>query len=192
MKKALPPKPILSPMMVQMIATYNEDGSVDLMNAAWGGQMDTDLLMLSLDKSHRTVANILREHCFTIGLPSQDNIVDCDFVGVVSGNVDPTKFEKTDLHASPSSLLHAPIIEEFPITFECETHKIIDDPDMGFYVIAKVRNIVVDEQFMGPHGTFKVDAMKLCFFSPLDNTYRAYGPEIAKAFSCGLTKKKGA
>ena len=190
MKKAnLKPRAILSPMMVQMIATYNEDGSVNLMNAAWGGQLDNDLLVLSLDKTHKSVANILARKSFTIGLPSCDDIADCDYVGIVSGNKVPNKFEKTDLTAVKSEYVDAPVIEQFPLTFECETFKIFDDEELGFYLVAKVRNILIDESVLGDKNAIDVAAMKLCFFSPLDNTYRGYGEVIAKAFSVGLSKK---
>ena len=190
MKKSIEPKPILSPQLVEMLATYNEDGSVNLMNAAWGGQLDTDLLVLSLDKSHRTVENILREKCFTLGLPKTKDIVDCDFAGIVSGNKDKDKFEKTDLHAYPSKVIHAPLIEEFPISFECEVFKIFDDEEVGFYVVAKVKNIVIDEEVIRERGRFDTEMLDLAFFCPLDNTYRKFGPKVADAFSCGLAKKK--
>ena len=37
MKKNLS-KGIITPLPVLIIATYNEDGTADAMNAAWGGQ----------------------------------------------------------------------------------------------------------------------------------------------------------
>ena len=37
MKKDLGVKPYLFPMPVLMIATYGDDGTVDVMNMAWGG-----------------------------------------------------------------------------------------------------------------------------------------------------------
>lgn len=189
MKKNLKPKAILSPMMVQMIATYNDDGSVNLMNAAWGGQLDDDLLVLSLDKSHKTVPNMLNRKAFTLGLPSSQDIVDCDYVGIVSGNREPKKFEKTHLTAVRSQTVDAPVIEQFPLTFECAVFKVFDDEDLGFYVVAKVKNILINEEVLGPKGAVDVEKMNLCFFSPLDNTYRAYGEVIAKAFSAGLERK---
>ena len=190
MKKIIAkPQPILSPQTIQMIATYNEDGSVDLMNAAWGGQIDNDLLILSLDKSHRTVSNLLREKAFTIGLPAAKDIVDCDFVGIVSGNVDPAKFEKTDLHAEPSAKIHAPVIAEFPITFECTLEEVIENETMGFCVLARVEDILFNEDVLDEKGRPDIEKMNLCFFSPIDHSYRAYGDVIAKAFSCGLAKK---
>ena len=36
------------PMPVLMIATYNEDGSVNVMNAAWGTMQERDTVALNL------------------------------------------------------------------------------------------------------------------------------------------------
>ena len=41
-----------------MIATYNEDGSVNVMNAAWGTMQERDTVVLNLTESHKTVKNI--------------------------------------------------------------------------------------------------------------------------------------
>lgn len=45
------------PMPVLMIATYNEDGSVNVMNAAWGTMMDRDKVALNLTETHKTLKN---------------------------------------------------------------------------------------------------------------------------------------
>ena len=189
-KISVSPKPYLSPMMVQMIGTYNEDGTPNLMNAAWGGQLDTDLLVLSLDKTHKTVANLLREKAFTLGLPSQKDMVDCDFVGVVSGNKDPKKIEKTNLRFVPAEKVHAPLVESFPVSFECEVFKVFDDEELGFYVVAKVLAIDIDEAYMKEKGKIDVEAMGLFFYSPMENTYREFGKVLGSAFQLGLAKAK--
>lgn len=44
MKKDFGVKTWLYPMPVLMIATYNEDGSPNVMNAAWGGTGGEELL----------------------------------------------------------------------------------------------------------------------------------------------------
>ena len=42
------------PMPVLMVATYNEDGSVNVMNAAWGTMQERDTVALNLTESqHR-------------------------------------------------------------------------------------------------------------------------------------------
>lgn len=46
------------PMPVLMVATYNEDGSVNVMNAAWGTMQERGRVALNLTESHKTVQNI--------------------------------------------------------------------------------------------------------------------------------------
>ena len=40
------------PMPVLMVATYNEDGSVNVMNAAWGTMQERDTVVLNLTETH--------------------------------------------------------------------------------------------------------------------------------------------
>ena len=47
------------PMPVLMVATYNEDGSVNVMNAAWGTMQERETVVLNLTETHKTV-KILR------------------------------------------------------------------------------------------------------------------------------------
>lgn len=46
------------PMPVLMVATYNEDGSVNVMNAAWGTMQERDTVALNLTESHKTVKTL--------------------------------------------------------------------------------------------------------------------------------------
>ena len=39
------------PMPVLMVATYNEDGSVNVMNAAWGTMQERDTVVLNLTET---------------------------------------------------------------------------------------------------------------------------------------------
>ena len=43
------------PMPVMMIATYNDDGSVNVMNAAWCTMQERDTVALNLTETHKTV-----------------------------------------------------------------------------------------------------------------------------------------
>ena len=43
------------PMPVLMIATYNEDGSVNVMNAAWGSMQARGHVVLKLTETNKTV-----------------------------------------------------------------------------------------------------------------------------------------
>lgn len=66
MRKNFGAKAFSYPQPVFIIATYNEDGSADAMNAAWGGISDTTELSVCLSEGHKTVKNLLRTGAFTV------------------------------------------------------------------------------------------------------------------------------
>ena len=68
MKKDLGVKPYLFPMPVLMIATYNEDGTVDVMNMAWGGVCAENMVALNIDDDHKTSENIKARGAFTLSV----------------------------------------------------------------------------------------------------------------------------
>lgn len=43
------------PMPVLMISTYNEDGTINIMNAAWVTMYDRNHILLNLTETHKTV-----------------------------------------------------------------------------------------------------------------------------------------
>ena len=88
------------PMPVLMIATYNEDGTVNVMNAAWGTMYERDQVILNLTESHKTVKNIKERKAFTVSIADSKHVKEADYFGVVSGNNTPNKFENSGLTAT--------------------------------------------------------------------------------------------
>ena len=58
-------------MPVLMVATYNEDGSVNVMNAAWGTMQERGTVALNLTETHKTVQNIKTRGGFTVSIARQ-------------------------------------------------------------------------------------------------------------------------
>ena len=88
------------PMPVLMVATYNEDGSVNVMNAAWGTMQERDSVVLNLTETHKTVQNIKARGAFTVSIADVAHIVEADYFGVESGNKVTDKFARSGLTAS--------------------------------------------------------------------------------------------
>ena len=86
MRKNFGAKAFSYPQPVFIIATYNEDGSADAMNAAWGGISDTTELSVCLCEGHKTVKNLLRTGAFTVSMGDAKHVAACDYVGIASGN----------------------------------------------------------------------------------------------------------
>ncbi len=55
MRKNFGVKPAVYPMPVFIIGTYNEDGSPNAMNAAWGGISEENQISICLDPEHKTL-----------------------------------------------------------------------------------------------------------------------------------------
>lgn len=175
------------PMPVLMVATYNDDGSVDVMNAAWGTMQERGNVALNLTETHKTVQNIKKRGAFTVSIADAAHTVEADYFGVVSGNKEPNKFEKSGLSAIKSELVDAPIINEFPLCLECEFIEYQDD-EYGIGVIGKVVNVTADESVMIGD---KVDMslVNAIAFDPYTHGYYKVGERVGEAFSDGLKLK---
>ena len=103
MFKDLGVQPYTFPMPVLLIATYNEDGSVDVMNMAWGGVCAENMVALNLDEDHKTSRNLKARGAFTLSIADLPHIKEADFFGIASGNKMKDKFERSGLHAHKSA-----------------------------------------------------------------------------------------
>ena len=183
MRKNIETTAAIFPMPVLMIGTYNEDESVDVMNAAWGMMIDRNIIALNLTETHKTVKNIKQRKAFTVSIANSTNVVAADYLGIVSANNTPNKFENSGLTATKSENVDAPIINEFPICMECEFIEYQDD-EYGAGVIGKIVNVTADENVM--NGDM-VDISKLnaIAFDPYTNGYYKIGEKVGNAFREG-------
>ena len=176
------------PMPVLMVATYNEDGSVDVMNAAWGTMQERGNVALNLTETHKTVKNIKATGAFTVSIADAPHVVEADYFGVVSANNISNKFENSGLTASKAEMVNAPIINEFPICLECEFIE-YQDEKYGCGVIGKVVNVTADESVM-VKGKIDMSLVNAIAFDPYTHGYYKVTERVGEAFKDGLQLKK--
>lgn len=176
------------PMPVLLVATYNEDGSVDVMNAAWGTMLERDHVILNLTETHKTVQNIKARKAFTVSIADAAHVTEADYFGVVSGNNTPDKFANSGLTAEKSTLVDAPVINEFPICMECEFIEYQDD-QYGCGVIGKVVNVTADEAVMDGNNV-DIEKVSAIAFDPYTHGYYKVTERVGNAFKDGLQLKK--
>ena len=85
MRKDLGVVPAVYPMPVLMVATYDENGKVDVMNAAWGIISGMDQVTLFIGESHKTTKNIRQVKAFTVSIADQEHMKEADFFGIAAG-----------------------------------------------------------------------------------------------------------
>ena len=120
MRKNLKPKAYIYPLPVLIIGTYDENGTPNAMNAAWGTVCDTAQVSICLSATHKTVKNLLKTKAFTVAIADSKNVIPADYVGVVSANDIPDKLVKTGWTITKSEFVNAPIIEDLPLVLECK------------------------------------------------------------------------
>lgn len=188
MRKTLNHTEGIFPMPVLMVATYNEDGSVNVMNAAWGTMQSRGNVALKLTESHKTVKNIKERKAFTISIADADHIAEADYFGVVSGNKESNKFKNSGLTATKSDIIDAPIINDFPICMECEFIEYQSDT-YGCGVIGKVVRITADESVMNGDKV-DISLVNAIAFDPYTHGYYKVTERVGEAFTDGLQLKK--
>ena len=186
MRKNFGAKPMCYPMPVFIIGTYGADGTPNAMNAAWGGISEEAEISICISEEHKTTANILARKGFTVSMATVSQIAACDYVGIVSGNKEPNKFAKAGFHASKSEFVDAPLIDELPMTLECEM--LSYDPD-SCRLVGKVINVSVDEDYLDADGKVDVAKLQPITFDPVHHSYLVLGEKVGQAFKDGLALK---
>ena len=186
MRKNLKTKALIYPLPVLIIGTYDEDGTPNAMNAAWGTVCDTAQVAISLSAHHKTVQNLLKTKVFTVGIADGKNVAAADYVGLVSANDVPDKLSKTGWKIVKSELVNAPVIEDLPLVLEC---KLVSYDTETEICIGEVVNVSADESVLDENGQIDVKKVNpLCYASGV-REYYTLGEKVGKAFSDGLQLK---
>ena len=188
--KSFGQKSWMLPQPVLIIGTYNNDGTPNAMNAAWGGQWDAKEIVISMG-AHATTENLNNCADFTVAFATKDTMVGADYVGIVSAKDQPKKIEKTGWNVEKSTNVNAPVFTDFPMTLECRLVRKIDESAEGYYIVAEIVNILVNENFLAEDGKPDVEKMQLISYDPIHHGYIQLGERVGNAFADGklLIKK---
>ena len=189
MKQNLGPKAAIFPMPVLMIGTYDENGKVDVMNAAWGMECGSNMLALCLTSTHKTSKNLRVSKACTVALADLPHMKEADFFGIASGNTMEDKFERTGLTAVKSERVNAPVIEEFPLTMECELLEERQVPE-GSIVTGRILNVNADEKVLDENGKVVAGKLNAVIFDQFGMSYYKAGEQFAKAWNAGAELAK--
>ena len=175
-------KPLLYPMPVLIIGTYDAEGVPNAMNAAWGTITDFKEITISL-APHKTTENLAVTGAFTVSIATEDMVTACDYVGIVSANDVSDKFAKAGFHATKSEKVNAPLIDELQMALECKVKSYEDD-----ILVGEIVNVTADECVL-TDGKIDPKKLKPIAYDPVNNIYLALGNVVGKAFADGQILK---
>lgn len=183
MKRNLENTPVLAPLPVLIVATYDEQGTPNAMNVAWGGQCGYHHVALNLSLNHKTTENLKYSKAFTLSIATVDTLVVSDYFGLVSGRKE-NKIEKAGIHVTRSEFVDAPVIDEYPLTLECkviEMHETLGE----MHVVGEVVNMQADESILDEQGKVDLGKLRPISYDSVSHSYRVLGDIVGKAFKDG-------
>jgi len=186
MRKNFGVKPAVYPLPVFIIASYDENGVPNAMNAAWGGISEENEISICVSAGHKTTKNILARGAFTVSMADEEHVAACDYVGIVSGNKVPDKFARAGFHATKSEFVDAPIIDELKMAVECE---LVSYDEQSCRLVGRIVNVSADESVLNEKGKIDPAKLKPITFDTMNNAYLALGAKVGNAFSDGLKLK---
>ena len=186
MRKNFGAKSFLYPMPVLIVGTYNENGTPNAMNAAWGGISEEAQISICIDNGHKTAKNLVKTGAFTVSVADAQNVVACDYVGIVSGNKEPEKIEKAGWHATKSEFVNAPLFDELPMARECKVKSYNEETCI---LVGEIVNVCANEKILDEKGKIDIEKFSPVTYDPVHHTYRKIGDAVGKAFSDGLKLK---
>ena len=167
MKKNLGNTPVVTPLPVLIVATYDENGIPNAMNVAWGGQCGYHHVALNLSLNHKTTENLEQTKAFTLSIATVETLVLSDYFGLVSGRKE-NKIENA----------------EYPLTLEC---KVVEMQEaLGeMHVVGEVVNVLADDTVLDGQGKVDLDKLQPISYDSTSHSYRMLGKIVGEAFKDG-------
>ncbi|SNB47399.1 flavin reductase family protein [Geobacter sp. DSM 9736] len=185
MKHSLGAKTLLFPTPVLMVGTYDANGKPNIMNAAWGGICCSQppCVAVSLRKATYSYAAIIERKAFTVGIPSESQVKQADYMGIASGR-DVDKFAATGLSPVRSELVDAPYAAEFPVVLEC---RLLHTLEIGLHTqfVGEILDVKAEGDVLGDDGLPDIFKIKPMLYDTGHRGYHSIGPFLAPAFSVG-------
>lgn len=150
------------------------------MNAAWGGIVGMDEIIIDLSH-HKTTENMLVAKAFTVSPADVEHMAACDYVGLISGSKEPEKMKKAGFTTTKSGFVNAPVINELQVTLECELVKVIDDSKY----LGRIVNVSVDERVLGEDGEISLELFCPITYDAVHYGYYRLGERVGNAFKDG-------
>lgn len=138
-------KDVYIPMPVTIVGA-NVEGKANFMTAVWVSRVNSDppMIAVSIGKEHFTSKGIFENKTFSVNIPSQDQVIETDYCGLISGR-DRDKSELFDFCYGITGT--APMIRECPISMECKLVQTVELPD-NYLFIGEIARVAAFDIFL--------------------------------------------
>lgn len=188
MKRNLGPANALYPSLTTIVGCV-VDGKPNFLAVAHVGIMNhgqPQYLSVGINKKHHSPKGIFEHKQFSICVPSQDMLVETDYVGLVSGrNTDKSQI----FELFQGELEHAPLIKSCPVCMECRLHSVVDF-EAHHVFIGEIVATHVEESALTPDGKVDIAKVKPLLFDMASVKYWSLGQQLGDCWGAGKELKR--
>ena len=187
MKKKIGNQNVLYPMPVTIVGTL-VNGKVNFLNVAHVGILNAGaphLISLGMGKRHHSNIGIRENKTFSVNILSQSQIVEADYVGLVTGS---TTDKSGVFETFFGELQTAPLIQNCPVSMECRLHDIYELKTHDVFVGEIVATYAEDAVLTG--GKVDLSKVKPLLFDMSSMKYWSVGQPVGDCWSEGKQYKK--
>lgn len=148
------------------------------------GIMGHDRIMISLANPHYTNKGIKETKIVSINIVDEKMLQKADYVGIVSG----IKVDKSKVFNYDMSQNGAPLIEEAPLTMECQVEDIYETQGFENFILS-IQNTYVEEAYLNENNKINYHDLKPVLFEMPTYEYFKTGDVIEKCMVLGKDLK---
>ena len=191
-KKELKLHAVVSPTETVVVSAYDKDGKAEACTLAFymvsSHVPPCVTVAINATQRRKTLKAMQDSKAFVLGFPGVDQVMEADYLGVESGyNTD--KLANIGYTTCPAKNVHAPVINEFRLSLECE---IVHTVTVGSHtqVTGEVKRIIADESILNEKNKIDLGKLKPIIYDEEQFRYLSVGEKIADAFRPGAEMKK--
>ena len=191
-KKELKMRAVVAPTETVIVSAYDTEGKVDACTLAFymvsSHVPPCVTIGINATQKRKTLKDMLETRAFVLGFPSVQQVKEADYLGVESG-YHTDKLGNIGFTTSPAQSVHAPIINELPLSLECE---IVHTVTVGSHmqVTGEVKRIIAEESILNEKGRVVLEKLRPIIYDEEEGVYLGIGDKVADAFRTGAALKK--
>jgi len=173
------------PMPVALVGSI-VNGKPNFLTVAWISMVSyaPPKIAVTLGNHHYTNPGIKKNNSFSLCFPSQPQLTEVDYCGLVSG-ADIDKSKLFDIFYG--ELQTAPMIEQFAMNVECQLDKVIENGKNETF-IGDIKGIYCDKSIL-ENGKVSLEKLNPILLSQTEIEYRGIGTKIGDAWKAGKEHK---
>lgn len=191
-KKELRLRAVVAPTQTVIVSAYDPAGRADACTLAFymvsSHVPPCVTIGINATQKRKTLKDMLETKAFVLGFPSVQQVSEADYLGVESG-YQTDKLANIGFTTSPAQSVYAPIIDELPLSLECE---IVHTVTVGSHmqVTGEVKRIIADESILNEKGRVVLEKLNPIIYNEEEGAYLDIGDKVADAFKTGVSLKK--